>query len=799
MVEPPETHRGLSLVLQNGMASPYELALALLDEFYRPVYRLASAMHGEAQAQAYSERAFVLSMLDVKNYRESSELILWFYRNVLKVLAGKGSGITEASPKLARDLFPGKTAAAARLPILLHSLAGLTASQIATLLGADEDRIALGLPHHALPASENNPPESDPSAQLIQPDRVDDEFASARADQRLIEKSIDANWPAPDANPEHLAALAVVIAQKAAHEGERMGLSGRRRQALAVGVGLVAVLLVLFMTSPIKADQIASRVTVVTQVVTRIVTATPPAYAGGSLALSPEAFSADTVEPTRGPVLRFDRALTIQGQQFGRIPTPHSLFALNQQNGSTFGGALPGQLALSENSSANEIARAIRSSDSRYTSLWIDAVATFYAPTGYTGPDRQYRYQVWANQDQVLVLGGPPDGLPSETWVGDPTHLETFTPSTSPVGVAPADWGKAYSLKRPLIGGLDLLFNPNLWGNSAGMVNGRNIKLAGMEQLAGRQALVVEKLSLFGQVEARLWIDTQTGLILRNQQYRAGSDVLEMVFGVQSIAYDAPYTNPALFNLERPWIAGFAKDSTGKPAVIHVPSFTPGQTVEPSLAERKAPPAGFNPAHSQLTFLYPAEFDLKASEVMVSLYGDSYYLGEIWMGNPWTTVCARSADGSKLAFSSKPLLNSFYKPEILWYDLTQQPLQLENPVRINADELAFAPDNKRLAVAGAELDTGNSGVFLVDLVGNKTRLLNPTAARSLVWRPDGQLLAMISLRSRFAPEAVVLNPDSGEVVDRSPLNASDLTITSDEWRVFFPAAPGNLNACTNPK
>ena len=84
--------------------------------------------------------------------------------------------------------------------------------------------------------------------------------------------------------------------------------------------------------------------------------------------------------------------------------------------------------------------------------------------------------------------------------------------------------------------------------------------MIGIQQQAGRQALVVEKISIFGQVYARLWIDTQTGLILRNQQYRSGSDSIDIDIAVQSITYDAFFTNSALFDLQRPWRAGFASD-----------------------------------------------------------------------------------------------------------------------------------------------------------------------------------------------------------------------------------------------
>ena len=87
---------------------------------------------------------------------------------------------------------------------------------------------------------------------------------------------------------------------------------------------------------------------------------------------------------------------------------------------------------------------------------------------------------------------------------------------------------------------------------------------------------------------------------------------------------------------------------------------------------------------------------------------------------------------------------------------------------------------------------------MIDLQENTTRLIRPVAARSLVWRPDGKFLAMLSMRSRFSLDILVLNPDSGEIVNHSPLIAHELIIDSDQWKVMFPPAPGQLQSCIDP-
>jgi hypothetical protein len=83
------------------------------------------------------------------------------------------------------------------------------------------------------------------------------------------------------------------------------------------------------------------------------------------------------------------------------------------------------------------------------------------------------------------------------------------------------------------------------------------------EAIAGRPALVVDWVNPQVLVEARLWIDTITGVILRRQFFgnnEPGNIISEVA--VTNIAYDVDI--PArIFDPKTIWQGGFASDYTG--------------------------------------------------------------------------------------------------------------------------------------------------------------------------------------------------------------------------------------------
>lgn len=803
MFEPLEPNAGLNLVLQNGEASPFDLALALLQEFYSPVYRLAQALMGKAQAESAVQHVFVAMVQNAGSYRESTDLFQWFYDNFFKTIKIKDLEVFQGPLELRRDPVFQAIAPQARLPVLMHYLAGLDSSQIASILRQDLAMVEARLPRAA--------------RTTVGVGTADGQGADSL--DALLSKSLVSRWPAPAVDPSRLETLAAEIAQQAGLNHASQTRSKRLRQAAAMAAVFLTVLVILLITSPIRPDSTASQSGVITVVITRLVTATPVPDLKGSDWSSISAYSglmAPTPEfpglkdPTWSsaaawrdmgpPPLPEGSATPGAGLLTAPFSEPRLLFAQDTPQAAYPAGSQSRPVQLSDTSSSEDIAAAIQSNDASANTVWIDALATFHIPPGYVGPARQYRYQAWTSRDRALILGGPPEGPPQETWVGQGDRLIYFPRGYPPVELTGEGFIQPLSLKRPLIGGLNLLFNPNLAETPNSIFKDQTFKIIGTSYQANRAALVVDKIDTLGQRFSRLWIDKRTGLVLRDQQFRPGTQDVTVEVEVKTVAYDAAFDNPALFDLTDPWRGGFTADVAGHPLAVQS-AVTPVKVDDPRPQAQKTPPPGFNPSQSRLSFYYPVDFDLFKDRVAVGLSADGYYLGDIPFGNPWNMICARSQDGSKLAFASKPLVNTFYQPSnIYWFDLAKVPILAEGPLEINADEIAFAPDNRHLAVIG-HVPGSRPGVFLADLQSRDVILLRTMAAQSLAWRPDGELLGMIGMEYKFSPEIMVLDAGTGDIVYRSSLAMLMQGATSAiaaKWEVNFPSAVGRLEACVNP-
>jgi hypothetical protein len=96
---------------------------------------------------------------------------------------------------------------------------------------------------------------------------------------------------------------------------------------------------------------------------------------------------------------------------------------------------------------------------------------------------------------------------------------------------------------------------------------GRPFSDSGEETTAGRQALIVEWVSPAGAQEHRLWVDEQTGVVLRQQgvdQIISNRfqiyDNYEII--IRKIAFDVNLPG-ALFDPRQEWHGGFALDYNG--------------------------------------------------------------------------------------------------------------------------------------------------------------------------------------------------------------------------------------------
>jgi hypothetical protein len=323
--------------------------------------------------------------------------------------------------------------------------------------------------------------------------------------------------------------------------------------------------------------------------------------------------------------------------------------------------------------------------------------------------------------------------------------------------------------------------------------------------LAGRRAVVFDWINSEGGREARLWLDDQTGIILRMQLF-AASDFQTLIDEsiITTLALERSEPPPGLITGAR---LAEAQPISGDPAFSALAS-----TPTPAIASPDRPgpppdpaPLGFDPTGSRLSFQFPrlpqvANASSEIAAQPADLIADGYTLASTRFGLPWTLRCTRSPDGRRLAFNNGSDGAAPADDSLRWFNLSQ-PQAIYQPLPdLHAASFAFAPDNRRLAVAGQGDGDRPSGVYLVDIGTGESRLLLAVEeANSLLWSPDGEFLALIGrLPDQEQTAVLVLHVRTGQlayqgepgVVDETP---SDSPIAA--WGLPFPVEMGGMDAC----
>lgn len=141
---------------------------------------------------------------------------------------------------------------------------------------------------------------------------------------------------------------------------------------------------------------------------------------------------------------------------------------------------------------------------------------------------------------------------------------------------------------------------------------------------------------------------------------------------------------------------------------------------------------------------------------------------------------------------------------------------------LGVSDLAFSPKGRYLALAGYEVQSGDMGVYLLDVDnGTLEQLQTAVNAWSLVWSQDGKYLAFIGTVNRQdqAGEgkmaAVVVDVSSKEITHYAEMPDEEaylalLTLPAAQrdwppadwpvydWGVRFPVYRGMMGNCPNP-
>ncbi|GAB4536137.1 MAG: hypothetical protein Fur0018_26690 [Anaerolineales bacterium] len=254
--------------------------------------------------------------------------------------------------------------------------------------------------------------------------------------------------------------------------------------------------------------------------------------------------------------------------------------------------------------------------------------------------------------------------------------------------------GESLLGKHPLLG----LFHPDFLQDTA------ISPVARFESVyAGRAALVVD----WGA--NRLWIDEDTGLILRSKHYRDGNPP----------DGDMDVTHEWLIVVYAPRNAATPPNTFGMPPAPQTPDI----------------------ANAELRFESNTPAD-DADTTLWRIYADETYLGALESQRTSELGCDRTPDGKRIAWVDG---DQFQGLNLYWMPLVapwQVSMGFDLPAPISPP--AWAPDNQHLAYAGCQENT--CGVFVVEPDAHEVRYVTDAPSELLappLWSPDGAQIAML--------------------------------------------------------
>jgi hypothetical protein len=477
---------------------------------------------------------------------------------------------------------------------------------------------------------------------------------------------------------------------------------------------------------------------------------------------------------------------------------------------------IPTQAPLRSDSGVVDIRTRIFNSQKYWDTLWADVYVLDYGPSGYVGPPSVERQQAWIDQpnNSLLLIGDVEGDVSRILKVYDGRQLVFELESDPPVQISDTSDGLLESSQE--IAGILLP------AGSSNEFFGK-LSVVGEAVIAGRDALVLDwftRVSLFSSADpfelqhnqGRYWVDRQTGVILRKQQFdgsQQGQLLKETL--VQSIEYDVEIPDQ-FFDPQQPIPAWFSSDSRGER--ISVDDAEPSAIWRPPSPLDRQPlshapaPAGFDPSKSHLAFQWTSLASMEPdSGTIAYIFADEYYIGSAAFANPVDGVCARSPDGRFLAYANRLNVPPYGFETLFWLDLLD--LSMFHPLvpELIPGDFAFAPDSWHLAVFGCHNVLGDCGIYIVDAYSGEDWLLSQTSfTGKLAWSPDQEYLAFgENLRAGSQQRLLVLSARTGEVVYNGPFSqiSFSVTFTDDpEWLVSFglsfPRELGGIESCAEP-
>lgn len=474
---------------------------------------------------------------------------------------------------------------------------------------------------------------------------------------------------------------------------------------------------------------------------------------------------------------------------------------------------------LTRDASHEDIWRRMLLSHFLWKTIWVDLNITLWGPADYSGPPRTERHQLWLSQQEsglhlVGQVDGKVDRIESITFDGVGPQPTTFLHGREDYARLGSQIPWFY-LSAEIIYSNPYMTNFFLIGDYDFPPQRIRYQVIDEQFWADRPVILVEATDNHGIRRAYLWLDSLTGITLREQFFSADSaDEIRLETSVSHIKFD--YQFPENIYHSIPVVGSeihFANNELGTPELTDdMPILIPTQTLPGRLAEvQKMLPFDYNLDDKPIIFVPENGQSCQEGELIpVQIISNEYYLGDIELMDPLRTSCTRSPDGSYIAVSQWPDLPSQVSNTLTWYQLSDlRPLKLVIPNIIIA-QLAFSPDNRFLAAAGINLITGKSDLYLIDTRTCDSQFISEIDdVWGLAWSPDGTQLAIMNWPSfRYQSQSnlriviydLVQKVFFSEIITPDfPLGMSSMKIPLEGWNANFILSMSGLESCAgNP-
>jgi hypothetical protein len=436
---------------------------------------------------------------------------------------------------------------------------------------------------------------------------------------------------------------------------------------------------------------------------------------------------------------------------------------------------------LSMTSSSEEIRTAMLQSADKWNTIWIDGLVTWYPTDGSDSPPQVYREQVWieTSTPRFRTLLGPGEGEAEQFTACDGTSILRIDLKS---GRSESNSLPTFAKEAPTDSSPHML-----WGQigtpiseialSSNYATDQGVyKPTGMEIIAERETLIVELTRLSAELpQWRMWLDTQTAVILKLQEFGKGGG--EEVLGervVNRVVYDEPFAD-ALFRA--PSSLPQFSDVVGTPLLSSEPALTASSDPDPLREVYFF--AGDHNYGNEKTLLVRVPGSCAAglspcpeAEVIAPPFGLNFSL----------TSLVWAPDGDIAAFSY-PISDDGNKSALFLFDPQTQAWQSIAEFNF-IDPPFWSPDGNWLAF---RVQDGNGSDEIYAIRRDGSQLTNLTESEKLPsedspYTLSGWINNYVILHSRTSGILYLLRPEDGAVTPLfgTPVAKSDLVVPSPD-------------------